>query len=300
MEFWKASSAQLYRSMLVLAVGRLVILVNTSQSILNFQNCCVVISKMSWGSFVVGGFMWLTDDIEGSMVSTSPMPSSLSIVWSSMWRLFLVISSLENVCTYILAEVADMPASTNMLSHPAKSYPTRSTMSKFGTWVLNYMWKRIVTWASGREDYMHIRAFHHVQVVSSIPSVLIGCEPRSSYASVNICWLTHWHLFVSRRQPGCRAGKHYFLLCIRAVASSVLHPQIGFLIAILSYRLASKSLLLTLDVDTFFYDIGSVLQWCLEQSAFCHISWWNCPLLLLHLVYQYYLFCPVSWWLLTV
>ena len=63
---------------------------------------------------------------------------------------------------------------------------------------LNYAWKCIVTWASGREDYMHIRAFHHTQVVSSIPSVLIGCELRSGYASVHICWPTHCHLFVSR------------------------------------------------------------------------------------------------------
>ena len=93
--------------------------------------------------------------------------------------------------------------------------------------VLNYVWKRIVTWASGREDYMHIGAFHHAQVVSSIPSVLIGCELRSSYASVNICWPTHWHLFVSQCQLGCRAGKYYFLLCVRAVASSSTNPEPG-------------------------------------------------------------------------
>ena len=145
MEFWTASSEQLYSWALVWAVGRLAILVNTSQSILNFRNCCVVISKKSCGSFEVGGFMWLIDDTE---------------------------------------------------------------------------WKWIVTWASGREDYMHIGAFHHAQVVSSIPSVLIGCEPRSGYASVHIYWPTHWNLFVSRRQPGRRAGKYYFLLCVRAVVSS--------------------------------------------------------------------------------
>ena len=40
--------------------------------------------------------------------------------------------------------------------------------------VLNYAWKWIVTWASGREDYMHIGTFHHVQVVSFISWVLIG------------------------------------------------------------------------------------------------------------------------------
>ena len=72
--------------------------------------------------------------------------------------------------------------------------------------VLNYVWKWIVTWASGREDYMCIRAFHHAQMVLSIPSVLIGCEPRSGYASMHICWPTHWHLFVSQRQLGRRAG----------------------------------------------------------------------------------------------
>ena len=65
--------------------------------------------------------------------------------------------------------------------------------------MLNYAWKWIVTWASGREDYTHIDGL--VQVVSSIPSVLIGCESRSGYASINICWPTHWHLFISRRQP---------------------------------------------------------------------------------------------------
>ena len=44
-----------------------------------------------------------------------------------------MISSLENVCEYILVEVEDMPALTNMLSYPAKSYPVHSAMSKFGT-----------------------------------------------------------------------------------------------------------------------------------------------------------------------
>ena len=31
------------------------------------------------------------------------------------------------------------------------------------------------------------------QVVLSIPSVVIGCEPRSGYASMHLCWPTHWH-----------------------------------------------------------------------------------------------------------
>ena len=79
---------------------------------------------------------------------------------------------------------------------------------------------------SGRKDYMHIGVFHHAQVVSSIPSELIGCEPRSDYTSVHICWPTHWHLFVSWHQLVCWAGKYYFLLCIRAVASSS-PPHVG-------------------------------------------------------------------------
>ena len=55
----------------------------------------------------------------------------------------------------------------------------------------------------------------------------------------------------------------------------------GFLTAILSYGSASQSHPFTVNVDTFFHDIGSGVQWCLEQSAFCHASWWlwwNCPL----------------------
>ena len=55
----------------------------------------------------------------------------------------------------------------------------------------------------------------------------------------------------------------------------------GFLTAILPYRPASQSLLLTVDVETFFHGIGSVVHWSLQQSAFCHASWWlywKCPL----------------------
>ena len=58
----------------------------------------------------------------------------------------------------------------------------------------------------------------------------------------------------------------------------------GFLTAILPYRQTSQSLLLRVDIDTFFHDIGSVVQWCFEQPAFCHVSWWlrwNCPLVFL-------------------
>ena len=70
-------------------------------------------------------------------------------------------------------------------------------------------------------------------------------------------------------------------------------PQQWFLNSILLYRPASQSLLLTVDVDTFFHDIGLLVQWCLEQSAFCHASWclwWNFSLLLLLLVYH-----PYTW-----
>ena len=44
----------------------------------------------------------------------------------------------------------------------------------------------------------------------------------------------------------------------------------GFLTAILPFRPVWQSLLLMVDVDTFFHDISSIVQWCLEQSAF----WW--------------------------
>ena len=62
-----------------------------------------------------------------------------------------------------------------------------------------------------------------------------------------------------------------------------------FLTANLPYRPASPNILPTVDVDILFHDIGSVVQRCLEQSGFCHASWWlwwNCPLLFLLLVYQ--------------
>ena len=57
MEFWMALLTHLYSWILVCVMGRLVIFVNISQSILNFQNCCEVIFELSWGIFVVGGLM---------------------------------------------------------------------------------------------------------------------------------------------------------------------------------------------------------------------------------------------------
>ena len=50
----------------------------------------------------------------------------------------------------------------------------------------------------------------------------------------------------------------------------------GFLTAILLYRPASP-----LSVCWHFFYISSVIQWCLEQSVFCHAKWWlwwNCSL----------------------
>ena len=70
---------------------------------------------------------------------------------------------------------------------------------------------------------MRIRAFYNEQVVSSILSVVIDCEPRSGYASVHICRLAHWH-FCLLANAGRAAESvsivYYFLLCIRVVASS--------------------------------------------------------------------------------
>ena len=46
-----------------------------------------------------------------------------------------------------------------------------------------------------------------------------------------------------------------------------------FLAAVLPYRPASQSVIFTVDVDTFFHHIDSVVQNCLVQSAFCNASW---------------------------
>ena len=54
-----------------------------------------------------------------------------------------------------------------------------------------------------------------------------------------------------------------------------------FLTVILPYRPDTQSLLLTVDTNIFFHNIGSVVQWCFKQLAFCQASWWlwwNCPL----------------------
>ena len=53
-----------------------------------------------------------------------------------------------------------------------------------------------LTWAWGREDYTHIREFYDMQAVESIPWAVIGCQPRSGYASMHIYWPNHWPIFV--------------------------------------------------------------------------------------------------------
>ena len=73
------------------------------------------------------------------------------------------------------------------------------------------------------QNHLRIGAFHNAQVVLSIPSVVIGCEPRSGYASVHICWPTHWHFCLLADTSWATelvTIVYYFLLYIRAVASS--------------------------------------------------------------------------------
>ena len=57
MKYWTTSLVQLYSWILVCGVGRLVIFVNISQSILNFWSCYEVISELSFGNFGVGCLM---------------------------------------------------------------------------------------------------------------------------------------------------------------------------------------------------------------------------------------------------
>ena len=53
-----------------------------------------------------------------------------------------------------------------------------------------------LTWAWGREDYMLIGAFYDAQMDKSISWAVIGCQLRSSYASVHVYWPAHWHIRV--------------------------------------------------------------------------------------------------------
>ena len=71
---------------------------------------------------------------------------------------------------------------------------------------------------------MHIGAFHNAQVVSFIPSEVIGCETSSGYATVHICWPAHWHFCLfgdAGRASESVSIVYYFLLCVRAVDSLI-------------------------------------------------------------------------------
>ena len=81
------------------------------------------------------------------------------------------------------------------------------------------------------EEGKIICAFHNAQVVSFISCVVIGCQPRSGYANMHICWPAHWHFRLLA--DASRAAKpvsvvYYFLLCVRAVGSSAHRPQIDY------------------------------------------------------------------------
>ena len=86
--------------------------------------------------------------------------------------------------------------------------------------VLNYAWKWIALSIRKGKLYAH-RGVPQCAGGSSIPSVVIGCEPRSSYASVHICLPVHWHfcLLADASQPAEPVSIIYFLLCVKAVAS---------------------------------------------------------------------------------
>ena len=109
--------------------------------------------------------------------------------------------------------------------------------------VLNYVWKWIITWASRRKDYMPIGAFNYAQVVSSIPSVLIGCEPRSGYASVHICWPL--------------VG-----ICLLADPSRTAEP-----VSIVSFLLCSSFIILNIIKDTFPEIKVENVLWILEKES---------------------------------
>ena len=62
-----------------------------------------------------------------------------------------------------------------------------------------------------------------------------------------------------------------FLICLVFANVGPLEP---FEIVLLPILPAWQSLLLTVDNDTVFHNFGSVMQFCLKQSSFCHASWW--------------------------
>ena len=156
--------------------------------------------------------------------------------------------------------------------------------------MLNYAWKWIITWASGRENYMRIGAFHNAQVVSSIPSVVIGCEPRSGHASVYICWPTHWHFCLSA--DASQATKsvstvYYFLLSARAVAFSQTMKQRSLLnlfngyLYLIESNTSSQLLILSIKMEPLnsrgelyfrWKDVSLLSQSCPKTCEFTH--WW--------------------------
>ena len=111
-----------------------------------------------------------------------------------------------------------------------------------------------LVWYRGLKLFHQSFAAHSPSYLTQVFQTLIR-QYKGLYSTVvlsSLCapWLTgaFWHCFASSTvfswQQFCRMGP------------------------------ASQSFLIIVDVDTFFHNIGSVVLWCVEQSAFCHESWW--------------------------
>ena len=83
--------------------------------------------------------------------------------------------------------------------------------------------------------------------------------------------ILNFDLSVQRTLFHCSIAKFLCILDYCSLLTLFCFLNHGFLMVILLYRPASQSLL-TVDIDTFFHDIGLVVQWCLEQSFFSHAS----------------------------
>ena len=136
----------------------------------------------------------LSSSYVNSMYSFDSLPPSIPIGHHS-WQ---VLYTASIVCTEQMHESLSWSYNTggSIYRNPWENFTNEfiSTLSKFCTWVWFTCWithESESTWASGREDYMHIGAFHNVQVVSSIPNVVIGCELKRGYASMHISWPAH-------------------------------------------------------------------------------------------------------------
>ena len=105
---------------------------------------------------------------------------------------------------------------------------------------LRIMWYR---WLQPFHE--HFTALRHSYFTQRLWTLFHGCVVQS------LCAITHWSLLT--------------LFCFKSV----------FLTAICPHRPALQSVLHTEHVETFFYVIGSVEQWCLEKLAFCHGNWWH-------------------------